>query len=463
LAARGYRPTAIGVAWLEEGKPLTAASVWRRTIEHDTVKDALASRQAQAALALAQLGHPEAVWPLLKHTPDPSRRTYLIHALGRLKSDPGAILERLALGAKLDVSERRALILSLGEFTASQLPTNEREKLVPTLLRWYRDDPDPGIHSAIDWLLRHGTQGVAARKLNWDQAAALRKLDAELAGKEPGKHDWYVTAKEGHTFALIRKPEVFLMGSPLDEVDRFASEIPHRRHIDRSFAIATKEVTVAQFQRFLEATAEFKRRHSYLKKYSPEDDGPQVTVTWYEAAAYCNWLSKQEGIPEEQWVYPKDPADIKEGKVLAKGDLEKTGYRLPTEAEWEYACRAGASSRRFYGSAEALLGEYAWYPNHGGDQAWPVGQLKPNDLGLFDVYGNALEWTQSRYLPYPGGGRVYGDDEDMKYDVDDRDSWALRGGSFDYQAPYVRSANRNYRRPSSRLNSVGFRLARTYR
>ncbi len=463
LVARGYRPTAIAVAWLEEGKPLTAASVWHRPIVPDTVKDALASRQAQAAVALAQLGHAAAVWPLLKHTPDPSRRTYLIHALGRLKSDPEAILERLALGAKLDVSERRALILSLGEFTARQLPANKRGKLVPTLLQWYRDDPDPGIHSAIDWLLRHGKQGLAARKLNWDQAAALRKLDAELAGNEPGKRDWYVTAKEGHTFALIRKPAVFLMGSPLHEADRFSSEIPHRRRIDRAFAIATKEVTVAQFQRFLEANPEFKRRHSYLKKYSPEDDGPQVTVTWYEAAAYCNWLSTREGIPEEQWVYPKDPAAIEEGMVLAKGHLEKTGYRLPTEAEWEYACRAGASSSRFYGSAEGLLGEYAWYPNNSGDQAWPGGQLKPNDLGQFDIYGNALEWSQDRYLPYPGGRMVYGDSEDIKYNVDDTDSWGLRGGSFDYQAPYVRSANRNYRRPSSRLNSVGLRPARTYR
>ncbi len=428
-------------------------------------QDLLARRQAQAAVALAQLGQAEAAWPLLKHSPDPSRRTYLTLALGRLKSDVGPLLLRVEQGGKVEVSERRALILALGEFTAEQLPAARREKLVAMLLQWYREDPDAGIHSAIDWLLRHGKQGDAARKLDWGQGEALRQIDAELAGKEAGARRWYVTGKEGHTFAVLRAPGVFLMGSPLHEPDRSEIETPHSRKIPRSFAVATKAVTVGQFRRFLEATPAFKRLHNYTKKYAPQEACPQTAVTWYEAAAYCNWLSQQEGIPEEEWCYPKDPAEIKEGMVLAKGYLGKAGYRLPTEAEWEYACRAGAVTSRYYGTAKALLGEYAWYQKNSGERTRPVGQLRPNDLGLFDALGNVWQWCQDRYLFYPvaAGRRGNEDQEDTSYKVDERSSRVLRGGSFKGIAPDVRCANRLNNRPAYRNNNVGLRPARTYR
>jgi len=427
-------------------------------------RDVLARRQAQAAVALAQLGHPEVIWPLLEHTPDPSRRSYLTHLLGRLKSDVGPLLARLGLGAKLEVSERRALILALGEFTADELPAARRQQLVALLLKWYRDDPDPGIHSAIDWLLRHGQQGPTARKLDWGQGPALARIDAELAGQEAGERGWYVTGKEGHTFAVIREPPVFFMGSPRYEPGRLEIETVHPRAIPRSFAIATKTVTVGQFRRFLEATPKFQRQHNYTKKYAPEDDCPQTAVTWYEAAAYCNWLSQQEGIPEDQWCYPKDAGDIKEGMVMETRYLDRKGYRLPTEAEWEYACRARAVTSCYHGTAEGLLGEYAWYAKNSGERTRPVGQLKPNDLGLFDVLGNVYQWCQTRNLLYPKGENPegYKDNEDSLYVIDERSGRVLRGGSFDFHAPLVRCAFRSVNRPGLRYLGVGLRPARTY-
>src|SRR5215813_8055687 len=110
-------------------------------------------------------------------------------------------------------------------------------------------------------------------------------------------------------------------------------------------------------------------------------------VSWYTAAQYCNWLSEREGIPPGQWCYPAHK-DIREGMRLFPDALERTGYRLATEAEWEYACRAGTTTPYYFGAAEELLGRYAWYLYSSRDRSWPVGQKRPNDLGLFDMHGN---------------------------------------------------------------------------
>ena len=107
-------------------------------------------------------------------------------------------------------------------------------------------------------------------------------------------------------------------------------------------------------------TPELGLRPSFVKQYSPDPDGPMIGFTWYIAADYCNWLSEQEGLPKDQWCYlPNEAGAYAEGMTIPADVLERTGYRLPTEAEWEYACRSGTVTSRYYGCSIELLDEYA--------------------------------------------------------------------------------------------------------
>ena len=141
--------------------------------------------------------------------------------------------------------------------------------------------------------------------------------------------------------------------------------------------------------------------------------------------------------------------------------LELSGYRLPTEAEWEYACRAGAITSRYYGLSEALLRYYAWHAANGQKRTWPVASLQPNDFGLFDMHGNAYTWCDDAYGKYPAdqkGGVV--DAATTKLVADDVPR-VLRGGAFNVPAGLIRSANRNDNLPADRDDNYGFRPVRT--
>jgi formylglycine-generating enzyme required for sulfatase activity len=267
-----------------------------------------------------------------------------------------------------------------------------------------------------------------------------------------------------HSFARTRQPFLvpgpveFRMGSPLSEPGRFDSEVPHRRRIGRNFALASRPVTVEQFQRFCQERRDV-RPVREVKDYAPEAGCPIIGVTWFEAAQYCNWLSAKEGLPETEWCYPSHAA-IKEGMKPYPDYLKCKGYRLPTEAEWEYAARAGASSSYSFGSSVELLPRYAWYLHNSSERSWPVGQKRPNDLGLFDSHGNVFTWCQNVLADYPAG-KPAEDKEDI-IQIEDRYSRLLRGGSFLNQPREVRSAVRDNNRPSNRNLTFGLRPARTY-
>jgi serine/threonine protein kinase len=381
-----------------------------------------AKRLANIGVALVVMGRGENVWPLLHHTPDPTVRSYLIERLAPGGAEARAL--RTRFDQETEVSARRALVLALGAFDPNGMPPAERDRLVNRLLDRYENDPDAGIHAAAGWLLRH-----------WGGHDQVVEIDRKLStGRVEGNRGWYLTGT-GQTFVLIPGPAEFWMGE---------GKKRHLQRIDHSFAIAAHEVTVGDFLKFRE-------RHSYVKEDSPTEDCPVNNFTWYDAAEYCNWLSKREGIPVNQWCFQRN----QDGKLdLAPDYRKRTGYRLSTEDEWEFACRAGAQTPWCFGEAdEDLVGKYAWWRGNshaqGKSRCFPVGLLKPNDWGLFDMHGNAAELCQEPVRPQQGT---------FKGDVE----YAARGGFF---ASSYRNVACDSWIPVGRkliLKGVSFRLSRSY-
>ncbi|MBM4070902.1 MAG: formylglycine-generating enzyme family protein [Planctomycetes bacterium] len=416
-------------------------------ISPDPAATAAGQSQSNTAVALLLMERGDKVWPLFKHRSDPTVRSFLIERIGPGGVDPTVLVARLR--QETDVSARRALLLSLGRYDLDGLPLAERQKLLPTILSLYQDDPDPGIHGAAEWLLRQ-----------WQAADRIKAIDGKLAtGGIHGQRRWYIN-RQGQALMLIQGPVQFDMGIHQDR---------HKQNIKRSYLIASKEVTVEQFQRF-------RKDHPLLEKLrTPSNDCPMNSVSWYDAAAYCNWLNEQEGIARDQWCYePNTQGEYANGMKLAPDLLRRTGYRLPTQAEWEFACRAGAGPQVGFSFGlpthgvsllyppEDLIRQYAWYSGNSQFVSHPVGSLKPNDFGLFDMHGNVWEWCQHKYHSFKFGEVL--DDEGVGSPiVFDKERREIRGGSFHYGPATLRCGHRGYTNEPPSLKSLdkGFRLART--
>lgn len=397
----------------------------------------LPRRQANAAVALLLLGQAEPVWPRLKHAPDPTARSYLVRALGSLGADPRQLIERFP--NEPDLSARRAIILSL---SLRDAPRTFNE----TLRKIYVSEPDPGLRAAAEWFLRQSGENGWLKSADIELAKSRdKRLDNIVSDIAAAKADrrWYVN-RQGQTMIVIPGPIAFRTG----EVRREVGVQQLTRTIPRTFAIASKPVTVAEYLRC-------HPNCDYSEKISPEPDCPISYVNWHEAANYCNWLSRQEGIPEDQWCFETDSRN--EVVRLRTNYLNLTGYRLPTAAELEYATRADSITPRYFGSPNDLLGQYAWYGANSNRHTWPVGTKRPNDFGFFDVHGNIWNWTMAGFL----------DDPAREIDIDDRSAVQrterknLRGGCYGTDAVNVNSSNAYGCVMTDRQIINGFRVSRT--
>ena len=194
----------------------------------------------------------------------------------------------------------------------------------------------------------------------------------------------------------------------------------HEVTLTKPFKMGVHEVTQAQYEQVM------KNNPSNFKGA----DNPVQIVSWEDAVEFCRKLSEL-------------PAEKAAGNV----------YRLPTEAQWECACRAGTTTRFSFGDDESDLGDYAWYRDNSGDKTHPVGGKKPNAWGLYDMHANVWEWCQDWYGDYPSGsvtdptGPVGGSRR------------VIRGGCWYYTAGYCRSAIRYGYEPSYLSTNRGFRVS----
>lgn len=469
LESQGYRPVSSSVARTGSNGLLTTAMVWQRPVVEEEAQDLQAERQARAAIALVRMGLASEVWPLLRHNAEPRLRSFIVNWLNPLGADFKAVAggleefdsqvpppqrrETRRTGAFLldpTTSLRRALILALGTYGREGSPDDQRSRLTAKLLDVYRNDPDAGIHGAAEWTLRQWS-GQERQRVGQSELSTIKVRDDRR---------WFVNG-EGHTFAVIEGPVDFHMGSPANESGRDRNEHDHEVTIPRRFAIATKEVTTEQYRRFLSDHPQLGLDPNYVKRYSPDPDGPIMAVSWYDAVSYCNWLSAKEGLPKADWAYlPTENGLYDEGMTIPADSLQRRGYRLPTEAEWEYACRSGTSTSCFYGSSIPLRRNYARFQVNSGDHAWSCGGLLPNDLGLFDTLGNVFEWCHERTREYHESSS--GMDATGALEVVSRGHpRILRGCSFNDLASDVRSADRIWLLPLYRNSNLGFRVART--
>ncbi len=410
----------------------------------EDAKENLAKRKAKASVALLRMDQSEKVWPLLKHSPDPRVRSYLIHLLGPSGVDFKLIRQQLK--EQSDVEIRRALLLSLGEFWEEDIAAEDRDALVNDLCEWYGGHPDPGLHGAVEWLLRKWKRGPwlkdteekwAKQRQQREERLGFIKRNLARSGAGQRLPQWYVNS-QGQTMVVIPGSVEFMLGSPSTEDGRLPDEhMQQRQRIGHHFAIAAKSVTVYQFQRF-------------LKSHDPQalgrltkSDYPVTMLSWYEAAEYCNWLSNQEGL--QRCYEPNDEGKYEAGMKPARDCLSRDGYRLPTEEEWECACRAGAMTSRYYGESVELLRKYAWYVENSGSRSWDVASLKPNDWGLFDMHGHVFSWCHNTY------------------DAGKTEKHFCRGYSYVDAARDIRAAHRHKSEAEYSSPYLGFRPARTVR
>ncbi len=393
-------------------------------------------RQHLAGLALVTLDHPQDYWKFFRHTFNPASSQYGVTVaksygvttkllINRLKELNGLKPEKPWKGTQVErlfdvrLSERRLLFLALAQFSRSDATEEDREELVQCLGELCRSETDPGTRAVAELLLKAWGEEEILQGIKLEYGESCNKLAAD-------RPDWYINPV-GQCMIRVQKTE----------------SIPY------SFVIGSHEVSRRQFKEFLKQAGKESgiRWDNTAGAAGVSDECPQCGLSWFDCAAFCNWLSRKENL---ETCYEANADGLyAEGMSYKKHWRKCNGYRLPTMEEWEYSARAGVTTQATYGNGTYMLDRFAHWANTSKQQAQPVGMLRPNALGLFDIHGNAREWLLTERLTQANVDSIKDDlAETAGGSFLSRDPCEL---NFGYVIPYP---------ANSRVVDAGFRIAR---
>jgi serine/threonine protein kinase/formylglycine-generating enzyme required for sulfatase activity len=353
--------------------------------------------------------------------PDPVERTVFIDELPAWHGD----VTKLAAVSQTrsDRALRSGLCLAIGSIPLRQLTDAEREAWTPVLTEWHETASDSGTYSAAGWALRQ-----------WNIEAP-----APSASSQPTEGRQWLVNSLGMTLLKIN-PGVFVRKDQTPTAkDQNVQRMP-------AFFLSDREITVGQFQQFMidlsdpngEKPENWPGANPLI---SPAPDQPVQQASWYDAVLFCNWLSRKERrTPCYERTGQKEKLQNNVERDAWRLVADATGYRLPTEAEWEYSCRAGTTTEFASGNDEEMLRKYAVVQAR---RTAACGSKLPNGWGLFDMHGNVWEWCWDEYEKSDGILRV------------------VRGGSWNFTIAGQRTSFRDGLTPLSRFNYLGFRVARS--
>ena len=391
MRRRGYELLSLDATDFSPQRQPLISSLWIRD------RDVDAKRKANAAVILAKGSGLRRVAPWLRNDVNELRQIYLIDRLPLVRPSVQEVVEFLQ--GESDAGVLRGMILSLEPMPVNEwsfAPEDQLLSLFDLLEEWEQSHEDTGVRAAAEWLRTTWRE----RFLDNGELGLATSLPPTDSTPGDGKAEWS-WAPENHR--MIR-----FSGGP-----------------SGPFAIADKEVTVEQFQRFIRDLRErripVERSGRSKSPYSPSANCPEHGVNWFLAAMYCRWLGEKSGLPEDQQHYPplheladrlallqgvgNGPAAVATEFALPEdGGPRRIGFRLPTSQEWDVALQDRSDVSRYV--EDDVLRQYCRYLSR---DTLPVGHLKPNVNGLFDMLGNVWEWCDD---PPDKGLRI------------------LRGGSF---------------------------------